>query len=221
MRTLNRDQIRAVERRAIEHYGVPEIVLMENAGRGSAELLLGLGVRGLVIVCCGSGNNGGDGLVIARHLDNRGVSVRVLQFGEPTTLAAQTNYQIICRSGLPLDGIDMRTPIKEKLPPLLEGAGWIVDALFGTGLRGALRPPFDEIVLAINRQNVPVLAVDVPSGLDCDTGKPFGPCVRADHTATFMTSKVGFVGAEAAKWLGQVHVLEIGVPRHCFDDVNG
>jgi NAD(P)H-hydrate epimerase len=221
MRTLSREQIRIVESRAIEHYGVPEIVLMENAGRGTAELLLALKVKGPVGICCGRGNNGGDGLVIARHLDNRGVPVLILQVGEPQTPAAKTNFQIASRSGLPVSLFELSSPLGERLASLLDEAEWIVDALFGTGLRGRLKPPFDEIVTAINQSQRRVLAVDIPSGLDCDLGIPEGSCVRADHTATFIAVKKGFDAPQATDWLGKVHVIEIGAPRCCLEELDG
>src|SRR3712207_579261 len=102
---LTHEQTRELDRRATEEFGVPGVVLMENAGRGMAELLRSLGVRGRVDVCCGRGNNGGDGFVIARHLDNAGVAVRVLLFARPEELTgdAAVNYRIIAKSGLPLE----------------------------------------------------------------------------------------------------------------------
>src|SRR5206468_4557109 len=101
---LTRDEVRQVDRRAIEEFGVPGVVLMENAGRGAAEVLLSLGVRGPVVICCGKGNNGGDGFVIARHLDLHAVPVRLLLFARPEELTgdAAVNCQIIAKSGLPL-----------------------------------------------------------------------------------------------------------------------
>src|SRR6266566_4877690 len=104
MTTLTRAQVRELDRRAIEEYGVPGIVLMENAGRGAAELLLALGARGPVVICCGKGNNGGDGFVIARHLDNHGIPVRILLFAPPEDLSgdAAINYRIVERSRLPI-----------------------------------------------------------------------------------------------------------------------
>jgi NAD(P)H-hydrate epimerase len=95
----------------------------------------------------------------------------------------------------------------------LTDAQWIVDALLGTGLSGPVRPPFWGTIEAINRLGVRVLAVDIPSGLDCDTGEPLGIAVRADHTATFVAPKAGFRNPAARPWLGQVHVLDIGAPR--------
>jgi NAD(P)H-hydrate epimerase len=208
---LTRAQVRDVDRRAIEEFGVPGVVLMENAGRGAAELLLSLGARGPVAICCGKGNNGGDGFVIARHLDNREIAVRVLLFTRPDQLTgdAAINCRIIEQTGIPL----MAEPDTATLTTTLAQAAWIVDALFGTGLTGAVRPPLDGVIAAINSSGNPVLAVDIPSGLDCDTGLPLGATVRAAHTVTFVAPKIGFAQPAAREWLGQVHVVDIGAPR--------
>jgi len=211
---LSRDEVRAVDRRAIEEYGVPGVVLMENAGRSAAEVLLRQGARGLVSVCAGKGNNGGDGLVIARHLDIRQVPVRILLFARPEELGgdAATNFRIIEKSGLPITvfGTDVDHP---AIAAELATSEWVVDALFGTGLTGPVRPPFDRVIAAINASRARVLAVDIPSGLDCDTGRPLGATVRAEHTVTFVAPKKGFAKPEAKEWLGQVHVVGIGAPR--------
>jgi NAD(P)H-hydrate epimerase len=213
-RLLGREEVRTIDRRAIEEFGVPGIVLMENAGRGAAEVLRTLGATGPVAICCGKGNNGGDGYVIARHLDNAGVPVRVLLFCRPEELTgdAATAYQIIARSGLaivdfagqPLDDATLRREL---------AADWVVDALFGTGLSGPVRSPFDRVIVAINAGSARVLAVDIPSGLDCETGVPLGTAVRAHHTVTFVARKKGFANPAAGEWLGQVHVVGIGAPR--------
>jgi len=211
---LSRDQVRAIDRRAIDEFGVPGAVLMENAGRGAAEVLLALGARGPVVVCCGKGNNGGDGFVIARHLDNHGVPVRVLLFAKPEELTgdAALNHGILRKSGVPIDAragpVDAEALRRELAP-----AEWVVDALFGTGLAGAVRPPFDQVIAAINASGAKVLAVDIPSGLDCDTGEPLGPAVRAQHTVTFVAMKKGFTNPVAREWTGEVHVADIGAPR--------
>jgi NAD(P)H-hydrate epimerase len=212
---LTREQVRELDRRAIEEYGVPGIVLMENAGRSMAERLRTLGVNGLVVICCGKGNNGGDGFVMARHLDNAGVQVRVLLFGDPSQLAddAAVNYRILTASGIPLElftGVDLD---EERLHRQLANADWIVDALFGSGLRGAIQPPFDRIIAAINAAPARVFAVDVPSGLDSDTGRPLGSAVRAHHTGTVAALKKGFLEPSAAPWVGQVHIIDMGAPR--------
>jgi NAD(P)H-hydrate epimerase len=95
----------------------------------------------------------------------------------------------------------------------LDAAEWLVDALFGTGLTGPLRTPFDRLIQEMNSSPAKVLAVDIPSGLDCDTGEPLGAVVRADHTVTFVALKKGFANPGARQWLGQVHVVDIGAPR--------
>jgi NAD(P)H-hydrate epimerase len=214
---LTRDQARALDRRAMEEFGVPGVILMENAGRGCAELLLSLGVTGPVVVCCGKGNNGGDGFVIARHLDNAGVPVRVLLFADPAGVTgdAAVNYGIVERSGVSL----AVNPEKAALTQQLAAAEWVVDALFGSGLQGPLRPPFDGVVEAINASGARMLAVDIPSGLDADTGRPLGPTVRAHHTATIAAPKKGFFTPEAAPWLGEVHVIDMGAPRRLMEEV--
>jgi NAD(P)H-hydrate epimerase len=213
-RWLSREEARAVDRRAVEEFGVPSLVLMENAGRGMAELLVRLGIHGRVAVCCGRGNNGGDGFVIARHLDMRGVPVKVLLFARPEGLTgdAAINYHILERAKLPVRIIPDETPDAAALRQELAGAEWVVDALFGTGLRGPVRAPFDQVIAAINDSLARVLAVDIPSGLDCDTGEPLGPTVRARHTATVLALKKGYADPAARPWLGQVHVIDLGTP---------
>jgi NAD(P)H-hydrate epimerase len=202
---LTRQQCRELDRRAIHDYGVPGVMLMENAGANVARLLLSLGVRGEVAVCCGKGNNGGDGFVIARHLDNAGVALRVLVFADTDRLDgdAAVMFDILRRSAMPVE--------VWPDPSRLNGVEWIVDALFGTGLSQPVRPPYDGLIATINAAGAKVLAVDVPSGLDADTGQPLGVCVRADHTATVAAAKVGF--AAGAAWVGQVHVIDMGAPR--------
>lgn len=211
---LTRDQVRDVDRRAVEVYGLPSIVLMENAGRGCAELLLRLGVQGRVAICCGRGNNGGDGFVIARHLENAGVEVQVLLFADPAAAEgdAAVNLRVLQAAQTPLR-VFPDAPDVAVLEEQLSTAEWIVDALLGTGTRGEVREPFGTIIEAVNRAQKKVLAVDLPSGLDCDAGRPLGPCVRADHTASFVARKQGFDAAEAAEFTGRVHVVDIGVPR--------
>lgn len=219
-RPLSREEVRDVDRRAIEQYGLPGIVLMENAGRGAAEFLIGLGISGRVVICAGKGNNGGDGFVIARHLDLREVDVRVLLFCDPADLSgdAATNYRVLQAAGLA--GVVLGiSPNSQQLVQELAGAEWIVDALLGTGTRGEIREPFHSVIGAINSAGKTVLAVDLPSGMDCNTGQPLGACIKADHTATFVARKIGFDSAEAARWTGAIHVVDIGVPRRLLADV--
>jgi NAD(P)H-hydrate epimerase len=213
LRPLTRDEVRDIDRRAIEYLGLPGIVLMENAGRGAAELLITLGIDGPVNVVAGKGNNGGDGFVIARHLANHGFDVQVLLFADLHELAgdALTNYRVLCAAGMPLvNCVGARSAGWEDD---LRSGSWIVDALLGTGTRGSVREPFATVIQGINAAGMRVFAVDLPSGLDCDTGQPLGPCVRAEHTATFVAPKRGFDAPGAAAYTGQIHVVDIGVPR--------
>jgi NAD(P)H-hydrate epimerase len=211
---LTRDQVRDVDRRAWEDYGLSTLVLMENAGRGAAEFLVRQQVRGPVVICAGKGNNGGDGFVIARWLDALGLPVRVLLFAEPGELSgdAAANYRVLERAGLA--GLVFGAGAsRQTIAQELSHAEVIVDALLGTGTRGTVREPYLAAIEAINASARRVLAVDLPSGMDCDTGAPLGACVRATWTMTFVARKVGFDAPQAAQFTGEVHVAPIGVPR--------
>jgi NAD(P)H-hydrate epimerase len=218
---FSREEVRELDRQAIQKFGVPGVILMENAGRGAAELLARLNPsRDPVLILCGPGNNGGDGFVMARHLENLGIPFDVLLFGSLDRLSADAavNARIWQKSG-PLWTVDPTNPLDVETRRIIDGAqGWIVDALFGTGLTRPLGPSFSEAVDAVNRRGVPVLAVDIPSGLDCDTGEPLGPTVRATHTATFVAHKKGFTNPQAKPWLGEVHVIDIGAPKKLVDE---
>lgn len=214
---LPRRWVRELDRRAVEEYGIPSPVLMENAGRGATDALERLGINGPVVICCGKGNNAGDALVVARHLELRGYSVQLLLAapGEALTGDALLNYQIAKRAGLRMDILD-ESVSRRELPAYLRENQWVVDGLLGTGAVGDPRPPFDEIIAAINevRQfGVKVFALDLPSGWDCDTGLPASVAVHADYTATFAVMKPGFLRTQAAAFSGQVEVVDIGVPR--------
>ena len=209
----SRDQVRTFDQHAIQQLGIPSAVLMENAGRGAAQLLQSLGVRGPVVICCGKGNNGGDGLVIARHLADWGFDIRSLLFATPDDLSAEAAMQwdILQKHGVPTEVWPGTQLDDAKLTSRFARADWIVDALFGTGLTGPVRAPFDRIIPLINASSARVLAVDIPSGLDCDTGEPVGAAVRVEHTATFVAPKLGYRNPASREWTGRVHVIDIGV----------
>ena len=220
MRYLTREQVRAVDARAMQEYGLSSLVLMENAGRGCADLLCRLGISGKVIICCGRGNNAGDGFVIARHLDLRGKDVHVLFWGEPDKLAgdAAANFQVLQKCGVPIHYIT-GVPPRGELPVHLTNADWIVDALLGTGAQGTPRAPLDSVIDLLNLCDGRKFAVDLPSGLDADTGQAAAATFRADHTGTFVAPKVGFLTPSAKSYLGLVHVLDIGAPRRLLEGV--
>jgi NAD(P)H-hydrate epimerase len=219
---ITRQQSREIDRRAVKEYGMSGLVLMENAGRGIADVLCGLGIRGRVIVCCGKGNNAGDGFVVARHLDLRGHKVAVLVWAEPPELTgdAGVNFQVLQRAGVPIEIFGNRHD-PGRLAERLAGAAWIVDALLGTGARGEPRPPLDAVIDQINAADGPTLAVDLPSGLDCDTGEPARHTIRAAETCTFLAVKQGFLAPGADDYTGRVHVLDIGAPRKLVEEILG
>lgn len=215
-RTLTRAEVREVDRLAIEEYGLPGILLMENAGANTARLLESLRIEGSVALACGPGNNGGDGFVIARHLDAAGHAVRLLLAcaADRCRGDAALNLRVAERAGLPIDVLAEAD--RGAWDRALAGAAWVVDALLGTGASGPPRGSVATAIAAIDAARAAgarVLAVDLPSGLDCDTGQVAGACVRADATATFVAAKAGFDRPGAAAFTGTVHVLGIGVPR--------
>lgn len=217
---LSREDVRSVDRRTIEEFGLPGIALMENAGRGVFELLMILKATGPVKICAGKGNNGGDGFVIARHLHNAGIPVQIYLLTTPDQLQgdAEINYQVAHRMGIPIHADpDLSQP--ETFHEFLTGADWIVDALLGTGVQGAIRPPFTRAIQIINDAAGKMLAIDLPSGLDCDTGQPLGDCVIASNTATFVAEKPGFALPESKQYTGTVHVIDIGVPRQIVTEL--
>jgi NAD(P)H-hydrate epimerase len=223
MRSLSRAEVREVDRRAIEDFGLPGIVLMENAGRNAAALLHALAPSASLAIACGKGNNAGDGFVMARHLENLGHHVRLLLAGDPAEHRgdAATQRRVVERAGISFERLADGSPTDWERS--LASVDWIVDALLGTGATGAPRGAIATAIEAINaasrRRAVHVLAVDLPSGMDCDTGLPPGACVRADVTATFVARKIGFEHPGAAAWTGDVHVLDIGVPRTLLADI--
>ena len=220
---LSREEVRTVDEIAINRLGIPGLVLMENAGKNSAALLSQLGIQGKVTICCGKGNNGGDGFVIARHLAILHHEVEILLCADPEQLSsdAAVNY-LICRNlKIPLQTFFQKECHYDDdvraISKLLNGADWIVDALLGTGLTGAPRSPLDEIISLINRTEKQILAIDVPSGLDCNTGLPLGKTVKANQTVTFVAAKQGFEVNKSRQWTGTVHVVDIGLPSCIID----
>ena len=214
---MTREQVRAVDAWAINELGIPGVVLMENAGRGCAELISDK-LEGVaepkVCIFCGTGNNGGDGYVIARHLANVGYKVTVVVCGDRGRIKgdAKINLDILDRMGL---SIDLLNPADDNVAARVEeftsGADMIVDSLFGTGLSGKIRDDYRPLIEGMNASDRPVLAVDIPSGLDCDTGQPLGTAVEASWTVTFVAVKKGFTCAKSARYTGEVFVASIGI----------
>ncbi len=225
---MTRDEVRAFDSWTINTLGMPGVVLMENAGRSCAELIkdklagvakpkacppYSLGRR--VCIFCGTGNNGGDGFVIARHLLNSGYKVTIVICGDQNKIKgdAKVNLDILERMGQPIEQLNlMDKGISLLVKNFADGADIIVDALFGTGLNGRLSDEYKQLVESINAQGRPILAVDIPSGLDCDTGEPLGAAIRATWTVTFVAAKKGFtVSRSTTQYTGEIFVASIGI----------
>ena len=219
---LNREQVREVDRRAIEDLGMSGLVLMENAGRGCVDVLRNLGATGPVLIAAGKGNNGGDGFVIARHLDNTGIAAEVALLCPPEDLQgdAAANFQLLAATDVNVFTIE-EDGFEDRLNQSIARAEWIVDALLGTGATGPPRPPYDTVIERLNAASARKLAIDIPSGLDCDTGQAEQPTFRADRTCTFVAAKPGILAAEAQAFVGIMHVIDIGVPRRVVQACRG
>jgi hydroxyethylthiazole kinase-like uncharacterized protein yjeF len=198
---LSREMAVAYDRHCMDELGLAGIALMERAARGCADIALQMTSAGPIVVACGPGQNGGDGYAIARMLCEAGRSIVVVVLGVPRT----GSDAAIMRERL--GDMQARTFVRGMA---VERPELIVDALFGTGLDRPLEDDALEAVRWINAQRVPVLSVDLPSGLDCDRGVPLPECVRASVTATMVAPKLGF--ARAVEWTGRVEVVPIGGP---------
>ena len=209
---LTQTRSREVDALAIHEYQIPGIVLMENAGRGAVDALVDYGIYGHILICCGKGNNAGDGFVMARHLVLRGYHTTLWLFAPPDELAgdAAINYEIAKNCRIPM--VIFRGGMWKKFETLLHQSDWVVDSLLGTGAVGAPREPFAGVIRRINNARKKVLAVDLPSGLDADTGKPSDPTVRATLTCTFFANKIGLGKAAAEPFVGEIEVCDIGFP---------
>jgi NAD(P)H-hydrate epimerase len=206
---LTREQMRAYDARAIDVCAVPGLVLMENAGRGAAEIVAERG--GPVAVVCGRGNNGGDGFVVARHLLARGIETEVLVLGERDRIQGDARENLDALLGLGA----APTFVGDDLDPVSRAvarAPVAVDALFGTGLDRPLEPPWVDVVSILNARRSFLVALDIPSGIDADTGAVLGTAVRADLTVTFGHLKAGLLQGAGLGHAGELRVVGLGIP---------
>jgi len=211
--TVTTKQMQEVDRLMIEEYSILLIQMMENAGRNLAELAIRQGGKDFrdreIVVLCGVGNNGGGGMVAARHLHNRGARVSVLLVPEEHRLKEipVQQWKILKKMNLPsLDG----TSYPAEKPAL------IIDAMIGYGLRGNPRPQVAKWIEWANGIEVPILALDTPSGLDTSTGVPGEPCIRAAATLTLALPKIGLVAPLAKPYVGELYLADISVPPELY-----
>ena len=205
---FSRDALHAIDRDAVEQFGIPSIVLMENASKGSATLIHDgcNNQKKAITIVCGGGNNGGDGYGVARHLHNLGHNVMILQLVKPTTEDSCTNEKI---------ARNMDIPVHDWSANSLRKTSLIVDAIFGTGLNRIVSGIYADAINAINESDCRCISLDIPSGLDCDDGTIHGCCVKADETITFVGPKQGFMGDCARQLTGHISIVDIGCP-HCL-----
>jgi NAD(P)H-hydrate epimerase len=215
MLVLRRDQVRRIDEAAVRLLGISSLVLMENAARGLAEVILGAGSWDQILIVAGPGNNGGDGFAAARLLVAAGfplaqIRVLLVRGGKDLSADAAVNREILLRGGMRVeepDAAGAAAVIRQ-----LRSGSVLVDALLGTGVRGIVKDPFCEVIRAMNDCAATRIAVDVPSGMDCDKGEACGDAVRADQTVTFVALKPGFLTEAGRRFCGTVHVRPIGVP---------
>jgi NAD(P)H-hydrate epimerase len=226
MLVMSRDEVRAFDSMAINELGVAGVVLMENAGRGAAEVIVGTfndEETQKIGIFCGTGNNGGDGYVIARHLLNWGMDVDVIICGDKEKISgdALVNLKILEKIGQHVDVVDSQSAdAGQAVGELIKENGYtlVVDSIFGTGLQGELRGGYAGIIRAINTSGAKITAIDIPSGLECDSGQPLvdhagvSAAIKADVTVTFVAVKKGFkANPDSSKYIGEVYVTSIGV----------
>ena len=213
MRTLTAAQMREADRRCIQELGIPGVVLMNNAGLAVFREI----DRGPVGVVCGKGNNGGDGFVVARLALLAGLETRVVLVADPAAIQgdALTFMRVYKRLGGKIHSVQDEAAVVAAVQGLADCAV-LVDALLGTGISGEVRGVMRAAVDAW--PGIKTIAVDLPSGLDADTGEPCGGCIRADVTVTFQFPKRGFENPSSAQYLGRLVVADIGIPEICADD---
>jgi len=216
MKLLNAGQMKEIDKRATEEYLIPGLLLMENAGLRVLETIEGL-VADLrtarIIILAGKGNNGGDGLVVARHLVNAGARVDIFLLGEPQNLSddAYVNYRILskmARISSLRDDEDLNC-----LMVALLSVDIIVDAIYGIGFRGSLDDFETRVAKMVNWSQATVVAVDIPSGLEADTGKVHGTAIKADYTVTFALPKLGLILESGRNYVGTLSVADISIPH--------
>lgn len=221
-------EMRELDRLAMDEFGIPGMVLMENAGLGTVLMMereLGSASGHFALILIGPGNNGGDGLVIGRHLLQRGCEPAFLFFTDPEKLQgdAGRNLAIVRKLGLPLHRLDTDAGPEEltDLYQAMSSGGRacyaIVDAIFGTGLTRTVDGQIANLITEINSAawsaHIPKIAVDIPSGLATDTGAILGCCFRADHTATYGCAKPGQLFHQGPDACGRLHIIDIGIPE--------
>jgi len=219
MKLLTSSQIRSIDKTVIEERGISGLMLMERAGTSITEQIINRYNPSCAAVFIGKGNNGGDGSVVARALFERGVDVVVFVATEPDSIQgdARVKYERIPESVLKIN-LYSDSSMVESLPEKLASCSCIIDGLLGTGIDGEVRGLYKTVIDAINVSDKPVIAIDIPSGLQSDTGRWEGVCIKADVTVTMGAPKIGLYINDAYKVTGEVVVADIGFPQDMFEN---
>lgn len=221
MLALDAKTMKEMDERAQKDYAIPGLILMENAGRAAAQAASRL-LRGQknkeVIVFSGPGNNGGDGFVLARHLANKKIKVKVFLLGKKNKLRGDALINFVILSKIGVEAIELNFTNWPKVRTGIQRADLVVDAIFGIGLNKDISGMFREVIKDINSRAKKVLALDIPSGLCATTGRIFNTCVRADTTVTFGAAKKGFLKRCAKKYIGRLIVADIGLPLRLIEE---
>src|SRR5580765_1998054 len=225
MRVLNASQMRDADRRAIEEIGLPSLVLMENAGRQTVAAIEAIYAdlsERHVGVLCGRGNNGGDGFVVARTLAQRDVDVSVFLIGRVADVRgdARTNLEILGRLGMTVVEV-ADSQAWELHFSEVSNCTLIVDAIFGTGLNAPVSGFIESVIADVNASGIPVVAIDLPSGLSADSADPIGPSIDAGLTVTLAAPKLPLVLPPGETKAGDVVIADIGIPAEVLDSVEG
>jgi ADP-dependent NAD(P)H-hydrate dehydratase / NAD(P)H-hydrate epimerase len=225
MRILNTEQMREADRRTIEDLGIPSLVLMENAGRqvvAAMEAAFPDLLERRIAVVCGKGNNGGDGFVVARTLSQRGIDVSVFIVGAISDVRgdARTNLEILGRLGVTIVEIADEGQWELHFSEISEHE-LVVDALFGTGLKSPLSGIYETAVADLNASDIPVVSIDLPSGLSADSSDLIGDCVDATLTVTLAAPKLPLILPPAEVRAGEVVIADIGIPAGIIDGLYG
>ena len=208
MRFVTSSQMKRLDSLAQKQYGIPSLILMENAGRLAAEEILKRFKKGKAAIFCGKGNNGGDGFVVARCLSEHGIKTDVFLLSKPHEIKNRdplTNCNILRRLGVKLTVLNS-LKVSAKYD-------FFVDALFGIGFKGSLPSFIEKLVSVLNKTKKPIFSLDVPTGMDATTGRIGNSCIKAYKTITFGLPKMGFKKQQAKKFLGKLIVKDIGIPK--------
>jgi NAD(P)H-hydrate epimerase len=220
MGAITAEEMKKVDKTAIDEFGIPSLILMENAGRGAADIAYNmlLDKKNKVVCVCGKGNNGGDGFVCARHLINKGINIVIFLTCKRDQLKgdAKINFYILEKMDASVYELAKKDDFK-NLENEIINSELVIDAIFGIGISGEIKKPYSTIIKTINDNKNKTLALDIPSGLEATKGVSLGSCIKADRTATFAVIKAGLVKNQGPKFSREISVVDISIPKQLLN----